>query len=231
MYSFAKQKNEWKRLPVDELGYITAEDLLKLSDDELIKTIQTARDNRFNGWRNYKNMWRETLGHDTTKGKSILDFGCGIGLETVEFAKNNIVSIADLHKDNLDLVSRVATLFGVKIRDRFQITSKYPFIKTEKVFDIFYSNGVIHHIEYAYDIIKRAFELAPEVRMMLYSDIGRKMYPDDNTFIREFDAVGNYADWYSLEKIEKTFGDLATIKNFSYITKDNRYLTVTLIKK
>jgi hypothetical protein len=42
------------------------------------------------------------------------------------------------------------------------------------------------------------------------------------------DDVGEYADWYSREKLEYRVKDLLTVKEFNYITLDGRYATAIL---
>ena len=55
-----------------------------------------------NKWRNYKNKWRDNLGLDTTSNKLILDYGCGFGIESLQFAKNkNSVILADINLNNI----------------------------------------------------------------------------------------------------------------------------------
>lgn len=232
---FESQKKEWLRIPIDDTGYFSVKDLMNYSDRELKDLAERFEKIRYdlNGWRNFENKWRSTLGLDTTTGKHILDYGCGFGIEALQYAKKgNKVSIADLNPEGLDVATRVLGLFGFKPENKFVIQENSPFVETVDKFDVFHSNGVIHHIPNASEIIERAWDLLKddgEVRMMLYSDKGRDIAEKrGEDFVRFFDDVGNYADWYDRDKIERTFGDNITV--FDYITTDDRYLTVTIKK-
>lgn len=247
---FDKQKKEWLRLPVDGRGYFSAKSLLKKSDHDLAATVRYIESVRYKtiGWRNWKNRWREYLGLDTTRNKRILDYGCGIGVEALQFArKGNELIIADINKDSIDLAERVLNLYNYFPEEHI-ISGEYPFIADINPVDIFYCNGVLHHIPYPEKVLKRASELLKddgEIRLMLYSDRGWKKYvgnhvpnfdedvskhPDFMKFVRRFDRVGCYADFYNKKKIEYKFGNFLKMEFFEYITNDDRYL-VTILKK
>jgi 2-polyprenyl-3-methyl-5-hydroxy-6-metoxy-1,4-benzoquinol methylase len=88
----------WRRIPVDDVGYLTAEELLARSDTDLRTLIDRMEQTRYSGWRNHEGRWRDILGLDTTSGKTVLDYGCGVGLEALQYARaGNDVVVADLH--------------------------------------------------------------------------------------------------------------------------------------
>lgn len=248
---FDKQKEEWSRLPVDDRGYFSAKSLLKKSDYDLTAIVRYIEYVRYapDRWRNWENRWREYLGLDSTRNKRIIDYGCGIGVEALQFAKKgNEAVIADINKDSVDLAERVLNLYDY-FPEKHLISGKYPFIDNIDPVDIFYCNGVLHHIPYPKKVLKRARELLKddgEIRLMLYSDRGWKKYvggqipnydedvskhPDFMKFVRRFDRVGFYADFYNKKKIEYKFGDFLRIKLFKYITNDDRYLVAILKKR
>lgn len=226
IYDFQKNSKEWLSLPVDDIGYIPADELLDMSDADFGRLIAQASDNRYNlkGYRNYKNKWREYLGLDSTKGKRVLDFGCGIGLEALQFHRDNTVILADINQASLDVSKRT---LGANVETAL-ITDVYPFFECQPI-DIFYANGVLHHTPRFREILERAAEvLKPdgEVRLMLYSDKGWKIAGTDP--VRFFDGVGEYADWYSLEKLTETVGDIYDVFFCEYITTDDRFLVAKL---
>jgi|SRR5579862_2388098 len=243
-YSFKTQREQWPRPPVDDFGYISSDELLQLPDDDLRALIQRTAQIRYAGWRNHDNRWRQCLGLDTTVGKRVLDFGCGIGLEALQFAPRNEVIVADIVPANVRLAERVVGLFGYTVTPA-AITEEPPFVETEPV-DVFYCNGVLHHIPYAEAVLRRATELASEIRLMLYSDRGWLKYvgsplppidadvrthPDFERFVRAFDQVGTYADWYNEEKLRYRFGSFLRLTAFDYITNDDRYCVAILARK
>jgi SAM-dependent methyltransferase len=246
-YDFENAIREWSRPPLDEIGYIASSELLTYHDAELRRTVETMEGWRYDvaGWRNFDGRWRATLGLDDTHGKTVLDFGCGVGLESLQFARSgNDVIIADISATNLQLADRVLRLYGFKPHDIRLISNRAPFIAGLHEVDIFYANGVIHHIPYAEDVMRWAADVAPEARLMLYSDRGWYRWVggpvpegracDDErfvTFLRTFDEVGDYADFYDYGRILKRFGQWWRIQKFSYICNDDRYCTVTLERK
>lgn len=244
------QKEAWARPPVDDVGYISSKKMLSMSDDELKSLVEKFRNTRYNGWRNYDGKWRRYMGMDDTTGKTILDFGCGVGIESLELAlKGNDVIAADLVPENVELAKRVAFLYGQIVRTAL-INWDSPYIDLpDKSIDILYMNGVLHHIPYAHDLIKESLKwLKPggEIRAMLYSDRGWAkytksevpafdsdvtMHPLFNKFLRVFDRVGYHADWYSKKRLEWRFGDLVDITMYEYITNDDRYCVVRMVPK
>jgi 2-polyprenyl-3-methyl-5-hydroxy-6-metoxy-1,4-benzoquinol methylase len=230
-FDFDVQKAEWLHIPIDEVGYINVNKLMALSDNDLKEMAENFQMHRYHGWRNAGNLWRSTLGLDTTEGKTILDFGCGFGIESLQFAKKgNKIILADINKETSILAKRVLKVFGYEA-EIVLISDEYPFIPSMEI-DIFYSNGVIHHTPKAVQIIDRAKELLKddgEVRLMLYSDIGRDIAAGSKVdFVEFFDGIGKYSDWYDAEKLK---GFNMNIKEVTYITFDKRYLTTTMTKK
>lgn len=236
----------WSSPPVDDVGYMSSRRLLQQTDKELISVVRNMRSTRYNGWRNYQGKWRDIFGLDSTSDKDILDYGCGVGIEALEFSDKNRVSIADISSSNIALAERVLKLHGILPVHTYLISNQSPYIQTSHQFDIFYCNGVLHHIRHPRPIIERAHQIlrpGGELRLMVYSDEGWRYYmacePPEHTddhplfesFVRTFDQVGNYADWYSIDKINRLFGDLFEIKHWTYLTPNNRYLGASLIKR
>ena len=252
-YDFSNAQREWSQPPFDNIGYISSEKALEMPDAELMDTVRKCEANRYaleindSLCRNYKNRWRESLGLDSTHGKRVLDFGCGMGIEALQFARSsNRVSVADIVPSNARLAARVLKLFGFKAEETVSVGGEEPFFSLANPIDIFYSNGVLHHTPMISRILARAWEvLVPggEARLMLYSDKGwRHFVPGPlpaidepvtahqgfKTFVRAFDSVGNYADWYNADKIQRVAGDRFTLSHFEYITKSQWYCTAIL---
>lgn len=252
MYSFQDATREWSRVPVDNIAYADPTELKTMPDDQFKDLVKRFEQNRYSlsGWRNHKNKWRDYLGLDTTAGKTILDFGCGFGIESLQFVKTgNRVILADINQSSLDTSTRCIKAAGVQPTQTILVSGETPFFTTELIYDIFYSNGVLHHTPRFREILKRACEnLADdgEIRLMLYSDVGwvtatNEQLPEvdeDVTtnpsfwkFVRFFDEVGTYADWYNQEKLEHVVGDFLDVVFCEYITNDDRYLVCVLKKK
>ena len=251
-YSFTNAQKEWQNVPLDNIGYFNSKDLLALNDKEFLRIINASIQNRYstNDYRNYGNKWKIYSGMETTKRKVIMDFGCGAGIESLQFAKNgNSVIIADINPYNLQVADRLLKLHGFTPHEVIQITESNPFFTLENTkIDIFYANGVLHHTPYIREILSRALTILSDdgiARLMLYSDRGYLKYidsdlPDFTEDIREsknfkkmythFDSVGKYADWYSEKKIAFRVSGLYKVRNFNYITDDDRFCFVDLEK-
>lgn len=224
--------------------------MLAKSDDELrniIAALETER-YRINGWRNHDNRWRRLLGLDSTHNKRVIDYGCGCGVEALQFAKNGCdVYVADIVPANVNLAKRVLQIHGYRSQP-VHLSCEPPFFDAIPQMDVFYCAGVLHHTPRAREILQRACEsLSPdgEIRLMLYTDNGWKLttelpVPPVNEdvetnigfqrFTSVFDCIGCYADWYNAEKIRYRFGDFLDLMSFEYICSDNVYSVATLRK-
>lgn len=247
MSFFDLQRQQWSRPPVDSIGYVPVADLLAMPDEELRATIKEANRVRYSSWRNHRNLWVDVLGLNSTTGKDVLDYGCGVGAEALVYADaGNQVMVADIVADNVKLAARVLELHGHEpgtalISD----TPPYTGLPVGS-FDVVHCSGVLHHIPWARETVEHFAELlrpGGEVRLMLYSDEGWRLAtatdpPDDVTvhplfdqFVHYFDAVGVYADWYDQARIEQRFGDLFTIDRFAYLTPNRRYCAAVLKRR
>src|SRR5205085_2446181 len=82
------------------------------------------------------------------RGKRVLEIGCGIGTDTINFARAGAtVTAVDLSTESLDLARRRAGIFGLSDRiSFFEADAEHlaDFVPPEQ-FDLIYSFGVIHH--------------------------------------------------------------------------------------
>jgi 2-polyprenyl-3-methyl-5-hydroxy-6-metoxy-1,4-benzoquinol methylase len=81
-------------------------------------------------------------------GRTVLEVGCGLGTDTINFARAGaLVTAVDLSERSLDLARQRANLFGVADRIRFVAADAErlsQFVAPEP-YDLVYSFGVIHH--------------------------------------------------------------------------------------
>lgn len=244
MTFFATQQQQWSRPPVDGIGYVPIADLLAMPDDELRATIDEANRARYSSWRNHNNLWVDVLGLDSTTGKDVLDYGCGVGAEALVYAQaGNRVTVADIVEANVELAARVFTI-NAHQAETVLISDEQPFTPLPAAsFDVIHCSGVLHHIPWARETVEHfAGLLRPggEVRLMLYSDVGWRLatatdppyevtaHPRFDDFVHYFDAVGIYADWYDESRLTARFGDLFTVERFSYLTPNLRYCAAVL---
>src|SRR5215475_8099604 len=82
------------------------------------------------------------------RGKKVLEIGCGIGTDTINFARHGAqVTAVDLTEKSLEVARQRARVYGLEDRIRFvQANAEQlsDFLPPEH-FDLVYSFGVIHH--------------------------------------------------------------------------------------
>ena len=82
------------------------------------------------------------------RGKKVLEIGCGLGTDTINFARAGAhVTTVDLSDKSMELARQRAAVFGLEDRIRFcpgnaeELSSFLP----AEPYDLIYSFGVIHH--------------------------------------------------------------------------------------
>ncbi len=245
--SFETQREEWASPPVDGVGYIPSVRLLQCSDDELRALIQQTEEIRYQKVRNYKGLWRQTLGLDSTYDKWVLDYGCGIGIEALQYARaGNHVWIADIVQENVLLANRVLRLHGYAPDGMTVLFDNDTDWFRRGWFDVIHCVGVLHHIPDPIPTVRRMHEWLTEggeLRLMVYSDKGWRYAtgtapPQDvrtspmfERFIRHFDSVGEWADWYDVDRLQARFGEWFEIVQAQYIMENEWFLTATLRRR
>lgn len=232
----------WANPPVDDVGYLSSAELLTWPDHRLHALIAEMRTARYTGWRNDGGTWRDVLGLDTTHDKTVLDYGCGVGMEAIEYDESNRIIVGDIIDSNVALALRVAEIFGRQLVGGLRIYPGLPSTQDRSI-DVVHCSGVLHHIREPRSVMEdfhRVLKPDGEVRLMLYSDRGWRYVlgtepPADVTddpgfarFVSWYDSVGDYADWYSEAKLRDRFGDLFAVKRCEYMTSIEIFLGAVL---
>ncbi len=82
------------------------------------------------------------------RGKKVLEIGCGIGTDTINFALNGAsVTATDLSPRSLEIVQQRSEVFGVQDRVRLLQANAEDLAPSlpDEAYDLVYSFGVIHH--------------------------------------------------------------------------------------
>lgn len=108
------------------------------------------------------------------QNKRVLEIGCGIGTDTINFARHGaMVTAIDLSRKSLEMARRRAEVFGMEDRIRFfhgsgeQLEEVVP----PEPFDLVYSFGVIHHTphpERVLDQLRNYVRPGGSVKIMVY---------------------------------------------------------------
>ena len=113
--------------------------------------------------------------HERWAGKRVLEIGCGLGTDTMNFARAGAsVTAIDLSARSLELAQQRAEVFGLADRITFleadaERLSEYV---TPEAYDLVYSFGVIHHSPHPENILDqlRRYFVGPSstVKLMVY---------------------------------------------------------------
>jgi 2-polyprenyl-3-methyl-5-hydroxy-6-metoxy-1,4-benzoquinol methylase len=108
------------------------------------------------------------------RGKRVLEIGCGIGTDTVNFARHGAqVTSVDLSEKSIEIARQRMSVYGVRDQVRFyrgnaeELSSFVPV----KPFDLIYSFGVIHHTPHPERVLEQLRQYArpgTTVKIMVY---------------------------------------------------------------
>lgn len=109
------------------------------------------------------------------KGRKVLEIGCGLGTDTVNFARHGaLVTAVDLSDASLAVARRRAEVFGLTDRIQFfhgnseELSTFLP----AQTFDLVYSFGVIHHTPHpgrVLDEIRKFVTPESTLKVMVYN--------------------------------------------------------------
>jgi 2-polyprenyl-3-methyl-5-hydroxy-6-metoxy-1,4-benzoquinol methylase len=106
--------------------------------------------------------------------KKVLEIGCGIGTDTINFARHGaFVTAVDLSENSLDLTRKRVALYGFEHRVRIYQANAEELSKVVPVekYDLVYSFGVLHHTphpERAFEEIREYMRPASTLKVMVY---------------------------------------------------------------
>ena len=107
-------------------------------------------------------------------GKRVLEIGCGIGTDTINFARHGAyVTAVDVSARSIDVARQRAEVYGLQGRIRFYCGNAEElgtFVPLEP-YDLVYSFGVIHHTprpDRVIDQIRRYVHSGATVKLMVY---------------------------------------------------------------
>jgi 2-polyprenyl-3-methyl-5-hydroxy-6-metoxy-1,4-benzoquinol methylase len=108
------------------------------------------------------------------RGKRVLEIGCGIGTDSINFARNGAdLTIVELSQNSLDLARQRFDVFGLEARFIEGNAEELDrLIPSGEKFDLIYSFGVIHHSPNPRKIIEsfpRLMRPDSELRLMIYN--------------------------------------------------------------
>ena len=141
------------------------------------------------------------------QGKRVLELGCGIATDTIQFAKfAEHVDAVDISKASLELAMQRAAINGCKNIGFYQgnIEDPLPFTANWwNTYDLVYSFGVLHHTPHPECALQNAYKyLKPygELRIMLYAEWSWKRIMHHQP---EAKAGCPYVRWYTAKAAKR----------------------------
>lgn len=154
------------------------------------------------------------------KGKKVLEIGCGIGTDTINFARAGAnVTAIELSRKSLNLAEKRAKVYGLEKRIKFYLANAEELSKVVSVepYDLIYSFGVIHHTPYPEKVIKEIKKYTHEntlIKLMIYHRYTWKVL----WILLKF---GKGAYW-KLDKLIAKYSEAATGSPVTYIYSKNQ---------
>ena len=108
------------------------------------------------------------------KGKKVLEIGCGIGTDTISFARAGAqVAAVEISKKSLELAKKRAKVYGLQNKIQFYLANAEELSKIVPVepYVLIYSFGVIHHTPHPEKVIaeiKKYTHKNTIIKIMIY---------------------------------------------------------------
>jgi ubiquinone/menaquinone biosynthesis C-methylase UbiE len=113
---------------------------------------------------------REVIGFDRWRGRDVLEVGCGLGTDAINFARAGArYTGIDLTEASIELVRRRFMIEGLNANLKVADAENLPF--ADESFDLAYSHGVLHHTpdtRRAIDELRRVLKPGGTAMVMLY---------------------------------------------------------------
>lgn len=117
--------------------------------------------------------WRE---------KKVLEIGCGIGTDTINFARAGaVVTAIEISEKSLDLTRQRARVYGLEDKIKFYCANAEELSKVVPIepYDLIYSFGVIHHTSQPKRVIgeiKKYTKSGTVIKIMVYHRYSWKVF-------------------------------------------------------
>lgn len=214
-------RKKWHEVPVGTARLSTSR-VQSLGDPELADWWKRKREEEDFAARE----WYRVLYAPIFQGKKVLDLGCGLGFDSITFARAGAkVTCADIVESNVALVERVASLLDVKGVDFRYLESLSSFESLDSEFEVIWCAGSFHHAP------QEVLRQEVQVLMSHFSDRGRWIQlayprtrwlrdgkPPFNRWGYQTDGEAPWAEWYDVTKVKSLLEPLQfdTILDFEF---------------
>lgn len=245
----------WSKPPIGGEN-VDSQSILSWSEQMVRDWVRMAYVKQYTQPSNWNGLYRSALKLDQTIGRWVLDYGSGFGFDALTYARmGNQVALADINPTNLRVATRILNCHGYSPYATYHIPAELSLddmVKSINSFDVFHCSGVFHHLppqdqQSLLGILKvmdsptRPIEL----RLMVYTHVlwlqgAQALYPTDHDvrkahatvfqrFVRYCDAVGNWADYFTPEKMA-AIGDQYgwVLRDWTWLRPDAGYAVAIL---
>ncbi len=197
-----KVKNYWNKQPCN-INHSKKKFLTKEYFEEVRKKKYFVEKHipKFANFRKYKN-------------KNVLEIGCGIGTDAIEFIRNgSYYTGIDFSEKSVEIVNKRILAYNLSTKKTKVFVDNCENLnnvkKLKKKYDLIYSFGVIHHTENmkkAFDSIYKIANKNTSIKIMLYAKNSYKNFLLNHTKYR-FEAQKNCPVVYTVDNkdLEKLF--------------------------
>jgi len=106
-------------------------------------------------------------------GKKVLEIGCGIGTDTISFAKNGAyITAIDLSEKSIDITKKRFDIYGEHGEIIYADAENLSLFIEDQKFDLIYSFGVIHHTPNPSKVLNEIKKFSSKdtiIKLMFYS--------------------------------------------------------------
>jgi len=225
-YSLEDARKYWSYPPCKMYGKKHTQNFCEKDDSfikELIETEINQKDQRENG-----ELARNKISHLIEKHNinSMLDFGCGLGMDGVYYAKKFGIEVtfADISLSNVRLTERYAPIWDISANSKYIENSGT--VDFGEKFDLIYSSGVLHHIPEPEPVVlnlRRFLKPGGIFVVMLYTEEHYKRKGAENLYHyatrseapAPINITNPYSEFYDKAKVEALFDGLSLIDTWT----------------
>ncbi len=227
---FELLRQKWCEVPAGRSRLHTGK-LMQLSDNELMDVWNSMRVTDTTGAAFGIRGWYQTIYKDVLRGKQVIDFGSGLGIDGITFAQNGAgMTFVDIVETNLRVLQRLCGLLGLRNVDFLYMKDIDSLAPLGNDYDVIWCQGSL--INAPFEVIRAEAQallkhLKPDGRWIELA------YPEGR-WIREgqlpFDRWGERTDgegtpwveWYDLSKLQAVLkpAEFEVVLNFEFHNGD-----------
>jgi SAM-dependent methyltransferase len=137
---------------------------LEFGSREFFDSVERQR------YQDYAPWMPRVMGFDQFAGKRLLEVGCGMGTDLLQFARGGAICTGvDLTPRSVELSRRHFRLYDIPGNFLLTDGERLPFV--DESFDVVYSNGVLHHTPDTFGAVReihRVLRPGGTAKVMLY---------------------------------------------------------------